>query len=104
MAEILTYVYINLDGEDIPVGRLWSYFNNGKESASFKYDESWLKFPRNFELEPYLPLTEGTGHTDNKKNIFASMSDCSPDTWGRLLIKRNEEKYEITSVYRCMYA
>lgn len=70
MAEILTYVYINLDGEDIPVGRLWSYFNNGKESASFKYDESWLKFPRNFELEPYLPLTEGTGHTDNKKKHF----------------------------------
>lgn len=92
MAEILTYVYINLDCEDIPVGRLWSYFNNGKESASFKYDESWLKFPRNFELEPYLPLTEGTIHTDNKKSIFASMSDCSPDTWGRLLIKRNEEK------------
>ena len=92
MAEALTYVYINLDGKDIPVGRLWSYFNNGKESASFKYDESWLKFPRNFELEPYLPLTEGTVHTDNKKSIFASMSDCSPDTWGRLLIKRNEEK------------
>lgn len=92
MAETLTYVYINLDGKDIPVGRLWSYFNNGKESASFKYDESWLKFPRNFELEPYLPLTEGTAHTDNKKSIFASMSDCSPDTWGRLLIKRNEEK------------
>lgn len=92
MAETLTYVYINLNGEDIPVGRLWSYLNNGKESASFKYDESWLKFPRNFELEPYLPLTEGTGHTDNRKSIFASMSDCSPDTWGRLLIKRNEEK------------
>ena len=92
MPEILTYVYINLEGKDIPVGRLWSYFNNGKESASFRYDESWLKFPCNFELEPYLPLTEGTGHTDNKKSIFASMSDCSPDTWGRLLIKRNEEK------------
>lgn len=92
MAEILTYVYINLEGKDIPVGRLWSYFNNGKESASFKYDENWLKFPCNFELEPYLPLTEGTEHTDNKKSIFASMSDCSPDTWGRLLIKRNEEK------------
>lgn len=92
MAEILTYVHINLNGEDIPVGRLWSYFNNGKESASFKYDENWLKFSRNFELEPYLPLAEGTIHTDNKKSIFASMSDCSPDTWGRLLIKRNEEK------------
>ena len=92
MAEILTYVHINLNGEDISVGRLWSYFNNGKESASFKYDENWLKFSRNFELEPYLPLAEGTIHTDNKKSIFASMSDCSPDTWGRLLIKRNEEK------------
>lgn len=92
MADILTYVYVNYKGQDIPVGRLWSYFNNGKESASFKYDESWLKNPENFELEPYLPLTEGTFHTDAKKGIFASFSDCSPDSWGRLLIKKNEEK------------
>lgn len=92
MADILTYVYVNYKGQDIPVGRLWSYFNNGKESASFKYDESWLKNPENFELEPYLPLTEGTFHTDAKKSIFASFSDCSPDSWGRLLIKKNEEK------------
>lgn len=31
MAEILTYVYINLDGEDIPVGRLWSYLTMVKK-------------------------------------------------------------------------
>ena len=92
MSDILTYVYVNYRGQDIPIGRLWSYFNNGKESASFKYDESWLKNPENFELEPYLPLTEGTFHTDAKKSIFASFSDCSPDSWGRLLIKQNEEK------------
>lgn len=92
MTDVLTYVYVNYKGQDIPVGRLWSYFNNGRESASFKYDESWLKNPENFELEPYLPLTEGTFHTDTKKSIFASFSDCSPDSWGRLLIKQNEEK------------
>lgn len=92
MTDVLTYVYVNCKGQDIPVGRLWSYFNNGRESASFKYDESWLKNPENFELEPYLPLTEGTFHTDTKKSIFASFSDCSPDSWGRLLIKQNEEK------------
>lgn len=92
MTGVLTYVYVNYKGQDIPVGRLWSYFNNGRESASFKYDESWLKNPENFELEPYLPLTEGTFHTDTKKSIFASFSDCSPDSWGRLLIKQNEEK------------
>ena len=92
MTDVLTYVYVNYKGQDIPVGRLWSYFNNGRESASFKYDESWLKNPENFELEPYLPLTEGTFHTDTKKSIFASFSDCSPDSWGCLLIKQNEEK------------
>lgn len=92
MTDVLTYVYVNYKGQDIPVGRLWSYFNNGRESASFKYDESWLKNPENFELEPYLPLTEGTFHTDTKKSIFSSFSDCSPDSWGRLLIKQNEEK------------
>ena len=92
MNEELFYVYCNLDGQDIPVGRLWSHYNNGKESASFKYEESWLKHPNNFELEPFLPLTEGTFHTDSNKSLFASFEDCVPDSWGRLLIKRNETK------------
>ena len=92
MSEELFYVYCNLDGQDIPVGRLWSHYHNGKESASFKYEESWLKYPNNFELEPFLLLTEGTFHTDSNKSLFASFEDCAPDSWGRLLIKRNEIK------------
>ncbi|MFQ6723381.1 MAG: type II toxin-antitoxin system HipA family toxin [Opitutales bacterium] len=92
MSEALFYVYCNLDGQDVPVGRLWSYYHNGKESASFKYEESWLRYLNNFELEPFLPLTEGTFHTDNRKALFASFEDCAPDSWGRLLIKRNEAK------------
>lgn len=92
MSDILTYVYINFYGINIPVGRLWTHYNNGKESSSFRYDENWLQNPQNFELEPYLPLSEGTFHTPVNKAIFSSFSDCSPDTWGKLLIKRNEEK------------
>lgn len=94
MSEELFYVYCNLDDQDIPVGRLWSHYHNGKESASFKYEESWLKHPNNFELEPFLPLTEGTFHTDSNKSLFASFEDCAPDSWGRLLIKRNEWLHE----------
>ncbi len=92
MAETITYVYIDLNGADIPVGRMWSYFNNGKESATFKYDESWMKYELGFGIEPYLPISEGTMATEGYRSLFASFSDCSPDTWGRLLIKRNEEK------------
>ncbi len=92
MAETITYVYINLNGADIPVGRMWSYFNNGKESATFKYDESWMKYEHGFGIEPYLPISEGIMATEAHRSLFASFSDCSPDTWGRLLIKRNEEK------------
>ena len=95
MNEKLNYVYLNINNEDILVGKLWSYFNNGRESASFKYDESWLKNTNNFELEPYLTLTEGTHHTDAFKSLFASFSDSAPDSWGRLLIKRNEEKLAV---------
>ncbi len=95
MEENTTYVYINLAGQDHPVGCLWSYYDRGRESASFRYDESWFANPHRFELEPYLGLMEGTFHTDGRKALFACFSDSAPDTWGRLLIRRREERQAI---------
>ena len=57
-------VYIDLDGMAVPVGTLWSRENRGKESASFKYEESWLERSDRFALQPALSLDEGTHHSD----------------------------------------
>ncbi len=50
-------VHVELNGETIQVGRLWSRMRGVRESATFEYDASWLTHPERFALEPALPLT-----------------------------------------------
>ena len=83
-------VSISLGGEDISVGRLWFHVRKGRESASFEYDNNWLKHPEKFALEPALKLTEGAFHTQTGLSVFGSIGDSAPDRWGRVLIRRNE--------------
>ena len=77
---------------EIPVGRLWFRSLNGKESASFQYNSSWLTLPDCFALEPALKLSAETFHTQNKP-LFGALGDCTPDRWGRILLRRREERY-----------
>lgn len=88
MADNLIYIYLHQRGEDCPVGRLWTRSHNGRESATFRYDENWLKRPDAFALEPSLPLVDGAQYTPAGRSIFACFTDCAPDTWGRVLIRR----------------
>jgi serine/threonine-protein kinase HipA len=82
------YVYIDVDGNTYLVGRLWSYFRSGRETASFEYDKSWLSNLLRFSLEPALALYEGKYHTE--KSLFGSIGDSAPDRWGRILMRRFE--------------
>ena len=90
MTDKLTYVFIELNGENHLVGRLWSHFRSGHESASFEYDDSWLKRSDRFALEPLLEPHKIIYHTPANKKIFGALGDSAPDRWGRLLMKRNE--------------
>ena len=86
-----------------PVGKLWFRSSNGRESASFEYDPAWLASPSekqtnrdtdnpdHFALEPALKLGAGTFHTHNLA-IFGSLGDSAPDRWGRILMRRKEER------------
>ena len=84
------HVFIEIEGVSHFVGRLWSYFRNNKESASFEYDKSWLQNPYRFSLEPALELYEGKYHTDSNKSIFGAFGDSAPDRWGRILMRKFE--------------
>ncbi len=83
-------VYIALGDENIRVGKLWLHMRNGRESASFEYDQNWLNHPEKFALEPALKLMPGTFHTEPKANLFGAIGDSAPDRWGRLLMRRAE--------------
>ena len=72
-----------------PVGRLWFRASKGRESASFEYDPAWLASPHCFALEPGLKLNAGNFHT---QNMFGALGDSAPDRWGRILMRRREER------------
>lgn len=85
-------VYLDLEGIQIKVGRLWARYRNGRESMSFEYDHSWLNHPKRFSLEPALKLIAGPFHTSSDKPLFGAIDDSAPDRWGRLLMRRSERK------------
>lgn len=47
------FVYIDLQGKPILVGRLWSRIRKGRESATFEYDPSWLAHPERACSSPW---------------------------------------------------
>lgn len=90
MKDRTIYVFIDLDEKTHLVGQVWSHTHKGRSSASFQYDPTWLKNPLRFALEPALTLTEGSLHTDQA--LFGSIGDSAPDRWGRILMRRAQER------------
>ena len=86
------FVYIDLRGVSVLVGRLWTRVQRGRESASFEYDASWLNHPERFALEPALALGPGPFHTLPAKALFGAIGDSAPDRWGRVLMRRAERR------------
>ncbi|MCY4035206.1 MAG: type II toxin-antitoxin system HipA family toxin [Hyphomicrobiales bacterium] len=86
------FVYVDLAGAPALVGRLWSRVRNGRESATFEYDQTWLKNPQRFALEPALALTPGPFHTSSGKELFGALGDSAPDSWGRAIMRRNKRR------------
>jgi serine/threonine-protein kinase HipA len=86
------YVYVDLDGAQHLVGRLWGRMRKDSESATFEYDDEWLKNPAKFSLEPALQLGPGPFHTPADTPMFGAIGDSAPDRWGRALMKRMERR------------
>ncbi|MPZ39972.1 MAG: type II toxin-antitoxin system HipA family toxin [Rhizobiales bacterium] len=92
MTDRHVFVYVDLDGKPQLVGQLWGRMRRGKESATFEYDDAWLKHRERFALQPALALGKGPLHTPAGRQIFGAIGDSAPDRWGRVLIQRNERR------------
>jgi serine/threonine-protein kinase HipA len=92
MAESEVEVIVQMAGEDVVAGRLWSRRRGDTESQTFAYDDGYVARRGGYALDPALPL--GTGHqqTPLGHRIFGAFSDCAPDRWGRRLIARVESE------------
>ncbi len=82
-------VTIQIDGEDVPCGRLFQNVRHGEETTTFSYDPSYLRRPNAFGLCPDMPLGPGTFHSRGLRQLRA-LEDCMPDRWGRNLLLRAE--------------
>lgn len=82
------HVYLDRAGEAIFVGQLFARVKGGRETASFAYDDTWLKRRGAFALAPSLMLTRGTFHSNS--GLFNAFADTAPDSWGRKLMRRHE--------------
>ncbi len=88
----LLNVFLNYDGEKIPVGRL--ALKNRR--IYFEYNDDFIA--KNIPLSPFqLPLKSGVVTCDDMifDGLFGVFNDSLPDGWGRLLLDRQVEKYGI---------
>lgn len=81
-------VFVQLAGENVLAGRLWAHRRQNVESATFIYAAEYLVRKDSYPLDPALPLVSGQLQTPENRNIFGAFSDCSPDRWGKMLIRR----------------
>ena len=74
------------------VGTLHRQGRRGSEAISFEYHPDWLGEEERFSLEPALTLNRGAFAPQKGQQIFGSIGDSAPDTWGRRLMQRAERR------------
>lgn len=92
MADREVEVVVHVAGADVLAGRLWTHRRRGTEFQTFAYTGEYLGRHGAYELDPLLPLVEGSQQTPADRAIFGAFSDAAPDRWGRRLIGRAERR------------
>jgi serine/threonine-protein kinase HipA len=83
-------VVVQIAGEDVPAGRLWTHRHRREQSATFAYLPEYLARSDSYELDPVLSDDTGQQQTLAGQALFGAFSDAAPDGWGRRLLRRNE--------------
>jgi serine/threonine-protein kinase HipA len=94
MADREVEVWVRIADEDVHAGRVWSHRHDNVESTTFAYTSAYLRRSDAYALDPALPLFSGQHQTSSNREIFGAFSDCSPDRWGKMLIKRRYDKQD----------
>ena len=85
-------VHLDFAGGLKRVGTLHRHARRGREAVSFEYHREWLTDPARFSMEPALALTTGAFTAGPDRQVFGSIGDSAPDTWGRQLMQRAERR------------
>ena len=63
-----------------------------RESLTFEYAPEWVASAGNFSIDPILPIGPGTFRPPAGQEMFGTLGDSAPDTWGRTLMRRRERR------------
>jgi len=88
MAEREIEDVVEIDGDDVVAGRLWSHRRGPRESQSFSYTDAYLARPGAYSVDLSLPLVSGQQQTGQGRATFGAVADSAPDRWGWRLIDR----------------
>ena len=80
-------VFLDAYGELRRVGLLRRYAGARRERVTYEHDPDWLAAPEAFQFDPTLPLVRGPISTPGNKEMFGTLGDSAPDTWGRELMR-----------------
>jgi len=85
-------VFLDAYGDLRRVGLLRRHAGARRERVTYEHDLAWLKSPEAFQFDPTLPLVQGPIPTPGDKEMFGTLGDSAPDTWGRELMRRSERR------------
>lgn len=85
-------VFLDAFGDLRRVGLLRRYAGAGRERVTYEHDPDWLKSADAFQFDPTLPLGPGVISPPNNREMFGTLGDSAPDTWGRELMRRRERR------------
>ena len=85
-------VFLDWQGPCRRIGLMRRHGSRGRQSVTFEYDPEWIRDASNFSLNPSLPAGPGTFHPPAGQEMFGTLGDSAPDTWGRTLMRRKERR------------
>jgi serine/threonine-protein kinase HipA len=85
-------VFLDAYGALIRVGLLRRHAAARRERVTYEHDVDWLNKPEAFQFDPSLPLTKGVISPEAGMEMFGTLGDSAPDTWGRELMRRRERR------------
>lgn len=87
--DVSPIVFIELQGKQVPAGRLRIVEDGRYSRSEFAYGRRYLERPDAVALDPVqLPLGPDLMVTGEDYGLFNATRDASPDAWGRKLIDR----------------
>lgn len=95
------YVYLQLSGslETVTAGFFEQEDRAGVPLGVFVYNPAYLSRSDAVPLDPFeLPLRQGRFETVKLNGIFGALRDASPDAWGRRIIERHLNRFDLSEV------